>query len=146
MGMCARNSGFRMVSLLKYECVFAAAFNQWTKVQLNLQTLLYFFMKYTTLYINNFLLSPEDEGENRKQSGKCQDLCSSYLNIVLWLAISSFPVLQDTLYRSYASLKIFSLLILFPSLLTVTWKEDLTRTFKGRTDIVCRQDRSLHSQ
>lgn len=105
-----------------------------------------FFMKYTTLHINNFLLSPEDEVENRKQSGKCQDLCSSYLNIVLWLAISIFPVLQDTLYLSYASLKIFSLLILFPSLLTVTWKEDLTLTLKGRTDILCRQDRSLHSQ
>lgn len=101
----------------------------------------YFFMKYTTLYINNFFLSPEDEGGNRKQSEESQDLCSSYLNIVLWLAISSFPVLQDTLYLSYTSLKMFSLLILFPSLLTVTWKEDLTLTFKGRTDIVCRQDR-----
>lgn len=98
-------------------------------------------MKYTTLYTNNFFLSPEDEGGNRKQSGKSQDLCSSYLNIVLWLAISSFPVLQDTLYLSYTSLKMFSLLILFPSLLTVTWKEDLTLTFKGRTDTVCRQDR-----
>lgn len=146
MDIHARNSSFRMVSLLKYECVLAASFSQWTKVQLNFQSLFYFFMKYTTLYINNFFLSPEDEGGNRKQSGKSQDLCSSYLNIVLWLAISSFPVLQDTLYLSYTSLKMFSLLILFPSLLTVTWKEDLTLTFKGRTDIVCRQDRSLRSQ